>query len=94
MQKSLMRNWNSLLKASAMLSVLVLFSLLASLFPMRGVQAQEAKRVIHISVDALGSKYLEQFLKEFPDDFSNFARLINEGASTLNARTDYSTSPK
>lgn len=85
-----MRNWNSLLKASAMLFVLVLFSLLASLFPMRGVQAQEAKRVIHISVDALGSKYLEQFLKESPDDFSNFARLINEGASTLNARTDYS----
>jgi hypothetical protein len=53
------------------------------------VRAQEQLRVIHISVDALGSKYLEKFLQESPEDFSNFARLLKEGASTLNARTDY-----
>ncbi|RYZ84791.1 MAG: hypothetical protein EOP04_17310, partial [Proteobacteria bacterium] len=45
--------------------------------------------VIHISVDALGGKYLDKFLKESPQDFNNFGRLIAEGASTLNARTDY-----
>ena len=45
--------------------------------------------VIHISVDALGSKYLSKFLQESPQDFSSFGRLISEGASTLNARTDF-----
>ena len=48
-----------------------------------------ASHVIHISVDALGGKYLSQFLQETPADFPNFARIIREGASTLNARTDY-----
>ncbi len=46
--------------------------------------------VIQVSVDALGAKYLEKFLKESPEEFPNFARLIHEGASTLNARTDSS----
>ncbi|RYG63948.1 hypothetical protein EON80_20190, partial [bacterium] len=45
--------------------------------------------VIQISVDAMGAKYLDKFLKESPAEFNNFGRLINEGASTLNARTDY-----
>lgn len=53
-------------------------------------QAQEtAVHVVHISVDALGGKYLEKFLKESPDEFKNFKRLVDEGATTLNARTDY-----
>jgi len=47
------------------------------------------QHVIHISVDALGAKYLEKFLKEAPADFNNFGRLIKEGASTMNARTDF-----
>jgi hypothetical protein len=46
--------------------------------------------VIQISVDALGGKYLEKFLQESPAHFTNFARLIKEGSTTLNARTDYS----
>jgi hypothetical protein len=50
---------------------------------------QPVSHVIHISVDALGSKYLEKFLKESPDEFKTFGRLIKEGAATLNARTDY-----
>jgi hypothetical protein len=45
--------------------------------------------VIQISVDALGAKYLDKFLQESPDEFNNFGRLIKEGVSTLNARTDY-----
>jgi hypothetical protein len=53
-------------------------------------QAQpQVTHVIHISVDALGAKYLEKFLKESPQEFNNFGRLISEGATTLNARTDY-----
>ena len=45
--------------------------------------------VIQISVDALGAKYLEKFLAQSPAEFPNFARMKREGASTLNARTDY-----
>jgi hypothetical protein len=50
---------------------------------------QPVAHVIQISVDAMGAKYLEKFLKESPAEFNNFGRLINEGAATLNARTDY-----
>ncbi len=50
--------------------------------------AAPVSHVIQISVDALGSKYLIPFLKESPQEFDVFARLISEGASTLNARTD------
>ncbi|RYX83847.1 hypothetical protein EON83_12945 [bacterium] len=45
--------------------------------------------VIQISVDAMGAKYLEKFLQESPEEFNNFGRFIKEGATTLNARTDY-----
>lgn len=45
--------------------------------------------VLHISVDALGGKYLAEFIANSPQDFGSFKRLIDEGASTLNARTDY-----
>jgi hypothetical protein len=51
--------------------------------------SQPVPHVIHISVDALGSKYLEKFLQEAPEEFNNFSRLIKEGSSTLNARTDF-----
>lgn len=45
--------------------------------------------VIQISVDALGAKYLDKFLTETPDEFPGFSRMRREGATTLNARTDY-----
>ena len=45
--------------------------------------------VIQISVDALGGKYLEKFLTETPAEFPAFMRMRREGASTLNARTDF-----
>lgn len=63
--------------------------------PLASASKQSADRVapvshvIQISVDALGGKYLEKFLRESPEEFPNFARMIREGASTLNARTDF-----
>ena len=55
------------------------------------VEAPKApvSHVVQISVDALGAKYLEKFLTETPAEFPNFARMKREGATTLNARTDY-----
>lgn len=68
----------------------LLLALFALVLQVVSASAQKpVAHVIHISVDALGSKYLEKFLKESPTDFNNFGRLINEGAATLNARTDY-----
>jgi predicted AlkP superfamily pyrophosphatase or phosphodiesterase len=43
--------------------------------------------VIHISIDGLGSHQLEGFLAR--DQVPNLERLIREGLSTLNARTDH-----
>lgn len=57
--------------------------------PTNAGASSQVTHVIHISVDALGAKYLTQFLKESPQEFNNFERLIKEGATTLNARTDY-----
>jgi hypothetical protein len=62
---------------------------LSALFFLEGCVRKPVPHVIHISVDALGAKYLEQYLKDSPAEFSHFGRLIREGASTLNARTDY-----
>ena len=48
--------------------------------------------VIHISVDGLGSRWLEPLMEETGDSpfLPNFQRLVREGTSTTNARTDYS----
>ena len=70
----------------------ILFSLLftivaISTYSSATVEATTPKYVIEISVDGLGSSYLQTLLnnKQLP----NFKRLKNEGASTLNARDDY-----
>jgi hypothetical protein len=77
----------------------IVFSLLSLGVLGSGVKAQQVarpdrsssvKHVIHISVDALGGKYLEKFLQESPAEFPTFVQLIREGAATMNARTDYS----
>ena len=47
----------------------------------------DAAYVIHISVDGLGSSYLEKLLAE--NQLPNFARTQAEGAWTHNARTDF-----
>lgn len=51
------------------------------------VAARAAEHVIGISVDGLGSTYLQEMLNA--GMLPNFKRLQDEGAGTLNARTDY-----
>ena len=51
------------------------------------IEAASSKYVIEISVDGLGSGYLQTLLNN--NQLPNFKRLKNEGASTLNARDDY-----
>ena len=49
------------------------------------------EHVIHISVDGLGAFYLADYLSNAPALFPNFARMRAQGASTLEARADYSS---
>lgn len=79
-------------RASRMVLLLLLLAALLAGFQPQDAQAQNQRveHVVHISIDALGGKYLAQFLEQSPEEFKNFSRLIEEGASTLNARTDYS----
>jgi hypothetical protein len=46
-----------------------------------------ARHVIHISVDGLRSDHLQELVDA--NQLPNFQRLVREGASTYNARTDY-----
>ena len=49
-----------------------------------------AKHVIHVSVDGLSGVLLEQLLSgDDEQGLDNFRRLVTEGASTFNARTDF-----
>ena len=48
-----------------------------------------ADYVIHISVDGLNSSEFEALIAADPVEYDSFKRLIDEGASTFNARTDY-----
>jgi hypothetical protein len=48
--------------------------------------------VIQLSVDGLGGIYLENLLATTPERYPNFHRLVTQGASTFNARCDYSYS--
>ncbi len=55
--------------------------------------AADAEYVIHVSVDGLNASLLESLLQnDVVGDYANFQRLIDEGAGTFNARTDYSHS--
>jgi hypothetical protein len=52
--------------------------------------AAGAEHVIHISVDGLSGPLLQQLVAtDTTGDFANFARFVAEGATTWNARTDY-----
>jgi hypothetical protein len=53
--------------------------------------AQEIDYVFHISVDGLHSGQLENLLRTRPESYSSFQRFVTEGATTFNARTDYSS---
>ena len=45
--------------------------------------------VVQMSLDGLASVHLRFYVTNAPDQFPNFLRLINEGASTMNARCDF-----
>lgn len=47
------------------------------------------RHVVHISIDGGGALYLRDYIKNGPQFFTNFIRLQQEGAWTLNARCDY-----
>jgi len=56
-------------------------------------QAAPVEHVIHVSVDGLNAEMLRGLVeRDSAGDYANFRRLLNEGASTFNARTDYSRS--
>lgn len=52
-----------------------------------GLAARGAEFVVGVSVDGLGSSYLHEAIDD--GDAPNFKRLLDEGAGTTNARTDY-----
>ena len=72
----------SALRATLAIGLLALFSAAPAF-------AQSAEYVIHISVDGLNASELEALIEDDPDEFDSFKRLVDEGASTFNARTDY-----
>ena len=45
--------------------------------------------VIHVSVDGLSGPLLQDLLADAAGDFPSFKRLADEGATTFNARTDF-----
>ncbi len=52
--------------------------------------ASGAEHVIHVSVDGLSAILLEELVEDDgAGDFANFARFVGEGATTWNARADY-----
>lgn len=54
-----------------------------------GYCAENVRHVIHILVDGLSAIYLKQGMSNYPGFYPNFERLVNEGATTFNARCDY-----
>jgi hypothetical protein len=49
-------------------------------------------RVVHISIDGLGSNHLDNYVRNAPAQFPTFVRLMAQSAYTLNARCDYDIS--
>lgn len=68
--------------------LLVLLAVLAT-GPARGL-AQPADRVVLVSVDGLRADLLVSLMaNDLVGDYANFRRVVDEGAATFNARTDY-----
>jgi hypothetical protein len=70
--------------------MMILVALAAALYPLASPvlpALAQSNYVIHVSVDGLGSSYLQALMNA--GRARSFARLFREGASTLNARTDY-----
>lgn len=62
---------------------------LLTALPIGFSKAVAVDHVIHVSVDGLRGDLLHDRIGNSPSLYPNFARLVNEGASTFNARTDY-----
>ena len=69
----------------ALIRVLLCFFMIMSARSASGVS-----HVIHISIDGLRGDLLESYINTSPLDYPNFKRFVDEGATTFNARTDYS----
>ena len=68
----------------------VLAAVAVALFlPAPAFAQQSAEYVIHISVDGVNASELEALIAADPGEYNSFKRLIDEGTSTFNARTDY-----
>ena len=73
-------------QASFLASLLgILLSVLLPLAAAAGV----VQYVIHISVDGLRADLLQNLIATDPSHYGNFKRFVDEGATTFNARTDY-----
>jgi predicted AlkP superfamily pyrophosphatase or phosphodiesterase len=68
------------------ITTVFIFTAVALFFPLKAVAGQ-SQYVIEISVDGLGSSYLQNLFNS--SSVPNIARIKAEGASTLNARDDY-----
>ncbi len=55
-------------------------------------RADAVDHVIQISVDGLSAQLLTGYLAASPADFPNFKRFVDQGATTLNARCDFTHS--
>ena len=53
------------------------------------VRGQDVEYLFHISIDGLRSEQLQLLMQTDPDQFTNFQKLVDEGATTFNARNDY-----
>ncbi len=65
--------------------------LLVLLLPL-AVAAGVVQHVIHVSVDGLRADLLQSLIAGDPAGYANFKRFVDEGATTFNARTDYTHS--
>jgi hypothetical protein len=72
------------------LRVALLLLLVTTALPPSSAHARDVDHVIHISVDGANASMLADLLAgDSRGEYANFARMIDEGASTLNARTDF-----
>jgi hypothetical protein len=61
----------------------------ASLFAAASAAHAQVKHVVQISVDGLSAKLLQQYIQKEPANYPTFKRMVDEGATTFNARTDF-----
>src|SRR5688572_19474860 len=63
--------------------------LFAAILVTAPVDAAPVTHIVHVSLDGLGSSYLQNYLTHGPSRIPNFVRLVTQGSYTFNARCDY-----